>query len=39
MDTHNLEAQEYNDRIKLYNHRLAQQWNTVSHPVYDYNGN
>lgn len=27
MDAHNLEPQEYSDRIKLYSHRLAQQWN------------
>ncbi|XP_055906838.1 uncharacterized protein LOC129942066 [Eupeodes corollae] len=32
MDSHNIEHQEYNDRIKLYNQRLMQQWNTVQHP-------
>lgn len=32
MDAHSLEPQEYNDRVKLYNHRLAQQWSQVSHP-------
>ncbi|XP_053688086.1 ragulator complex protein LAMTOR1 [Sabethes cyaneus] len=32
MDIHNIEPQEYNDRVKVYSQRLAQQWNTVSHP-------
>ncbi|XP_059607774.1 ragulator complex protein LAMTOR1 [Phlebotomus argentipes] len=32
MDMHNLEPQEYSDRVKLYSQRLAQQWSTVSHP-------
>ncbi|KAH8405415.1 hypothetical protein KR222_011525 [Zaprionus bogoriensis] len=32
MDSHNLEPQEYTDRIKLYSQRLQQQWNNVQHP-------
>lgn len=32
MDSHNLEHQEYTDRIKLYSQRLQQQWNNVQHP-------
>ncbi|GAB0090021.1 Winged helix-like DNA-binding domain superfamily [Sergentomyia squamirostris] len=32
MDMHNLEPQEYSDRVKLYSHRLAQQWSNVNHP-------
>ncbi|XP_058831056.1 ragulator complex protein LAMTOR1 [Topomyia yanbarensis] len=32
MDIHNIEPQEYNDRVKVYSQRLAQQWNTVPHP-------
>uniref|UniRef100_A0A182Q4M6 Ragulator complex protein LAMTOR1 n=1 Tax=Anopheles farauti TaxID=69004 RepID=A0A182Q4M6_9DIPT len=32
MDTQKLEASEYNDRIKLYNQRLQQQWSNVNHP-------
>lgn len=32
MDLHNLENEEYNDRIKLYSHRLQQQWNSIQHP-------
>lgn len=30
MDAHtHLEQQEYNDRVKTYSHRLAQQWNNI----------
>lgn len=30
MDSHtHLEQQEYNDRVKTYSHRLAQQWNNI----------
>ncbi|XP_067645083.1 ragulator complex protein LAMTOR1 isoform X2 [Eurosta solidaginis] len=32
MDLHNLENEEYNDRIKLYSQRLQQQWNNIQHP-------
>ncbi|KAM8707523.1 hypothetical protein ACLKA7_005067 [Drosophila subpalustris] len=32
LDSHNLEHQEYTDRIKLYSQRLQQQWNNVQHP-------
>ncbi|XP_055597893.1 ragulator complex protein LAMTOR1-like [Uranotaenia lowii] len=32
MDVHNIEPHEYNDRVKVYSQRLAQQWNTVQHP-------
>lgn len=32
MDSHNLEPQEYTDRVKLYSQKLAQQWNNVKHP-------
>lgn len=32
MDIHNIEPHEYNDRVKIYSQRLAQQWNTVPHP-------
>ncbi|XP_039963198.1 uncharacterized protein LOC126763466 [Bactrocera neohumeralis] len=32
MDLHNLENEEYNDRIKLYSQRLQQQWNSIQHP-------
>lgn len=39
MDTHNLEQQEYNDRIKLYSSRLSLQWNNVQNPTAsNYNG-
>lgn len=39
MDTHNLEQQEYNDRIKLYSSRLSLQWNNVQNPAAsNYNG-
>ncbi|CAO1426421.1 unnamed protein product [Diamesa serratosioi] len=39
MDTHNLEQQEYNDRIKLYSSRLSLQWNNVQSPAAsNYNG-
>lgn len=39
MDTHNLEQQEYNDRIKLYSSRLSLQWNNVQNPAASsYNG-
>ena len=29
MDAHNLEPHELNDRIKLYSHKLSQQWSTI----------
>lgn len=29
MDAHNLEPQELNDRIRLYSHKLSQQWGTL----------
>lgn len=29
MDAHNLEPQELNDRIKMYSHKLSQQWSTI----------
>lgn len=29
MDSHNLEPHELNDRIKLYSHKLSQQWSTI----------
>lgn len=29
MDSHNLEPQELNDRIRLYSHKLSQQWGTL----------
>lgn len=29
MDSHNLEPQELNDRIRLYSHKLSQQWSTL----------
>ena len=32
MDAHNLEPQEYTDRVKLYSQRLSQQWGNVRHP-------
>ncbi|XP_037935782.1 uncharacterized protein LOC119669826 [Teleopsis dalmanni] len=32
MDSHNLEHQEYSDRIKLYSQRLQQQWSNIQHP-------
>ncbi|GBP13917.1 hypothetical protein EVAR_72439_1, partial [Eumeta japonica] len=32
MDSHNLEHQECDDRIKLYSQRLQQQWSNVQHP-------
>uniref|UniRef100_A0A0K8TRA4 Ragulator complex protein LAMTOR1 n=1 Tax=Tabanus bromius TaxID=304241 RepID=A0A0K8TRA4_TABBR len=32
MDSHHLETQEYNNRIRLYNHKLQQQWSTLHHP-------
>lgn len=32
MDAHNLEHQEYYDRIKLYTHRLQQQWSNIQNP-------
>ncbi|XP_055531911.1 ragulator complex protein LAMTOR1 [Wyeomyia smithii] len=32
MDIHNIEPQEYNDRVKVYSQRLAQQWSSVPHP-------
>ena len=38
LDTHLLEQSEYNDRIKLYNQRLAQQWNSLPVPDVKYNG-
>jgi hypothetical protein len=33
-----LEQSEYNDRVKVYNQRLAQQWNTIPIPELSYNG-
>ncbi|KAG5669903.1 hypothetical protein PVAND_000193 [Polypedilum vanderplanki] len=39
LDTHHmLEQSEYNDRVKLYNQRLAQQWNNIPVPELGYNG-
>ena len=38
LDTHHmLEVSEYTERIKIYNHRLAQQWSNipVQEPNYD----
>ncbi|CAD7081245.1 unnamed protein product [Hermetia illucens] len=32
MDSHNLEPQEYHDRVKLYYQKLQQQWSNVQHP-------
>lgn len=29
MDSHNLEQQELNDRIRMYSHKLSQQWGTL----------
>lgn len=29
MDSHNLEPQELNDRIRMYSHKLSQQWGTL----------
>lgn len=29
MDAHNLEPQELNDRIRMYKHKLSQQWGTL----------
>lgn len=29
MDSHNLEPHELNDRIKLYSHKLSQQWSSL----------
>lgn len=29
MDSHNLEPHELNDRIKMYSHKLSQQWSTI----------
>lgn len=29
MDAHNLEAQELNDRIRMYSHRMSQTWGTL----------
>ena len=34
MDAHSLEPQEYNDRVKLYNHRLAQQWYVINFAIF-----
>lgn len=31
MDTHNLDPQEYSDRVKLYSNRLSQMWNNIEH--------
>uniref|UniRef100_U5EWX5 Ragulator complex protein LAMTOR1 n=1 Tax=Corethrella appendiculata TaxID=1370023 RepID=U5EWX5_9DIPT len=33
MDSSHLQPQEYNDRVKLYSNRLAQQWNSINHPT------
>lgn len=39
LDTHHiLEQTEYNDRLKAYNQRLAQQWNTIPTTETNYNG-
>ncbi|XP_037807142.1 uncharacterized protein LOC119600735 [Lucilia sericata] len=38
MDSHNLEHQECDDRIKLYSQRLQQQWSNVQHPSKMYTG-
>lgn len=38
MDLHNLENEEYNDRIKLYSQRLQQQWNSIQHPEKEVSG-
>lgn len=32
MDSHNLEPQEYTDRVKMYSQKLSQQWSNVRHP-------
>lgn len=32
MDSHNLEPQELNDRVKLYSQRLSQLWNSIPDP-------
>ncbi|XP_055693173.1 ragulator complex protein LAMTOR1 [Lutzomyia longipalpis] len=32
MDMHNLEPQEYSDRVKIYAQRLSQQWSNINHP-------
>lgn len=32
MDSHNLEPQEYTDRVKVYSQKLSQQWSNVRHP-------
>lgn len=32
MDSHNLEPQEYTDRVKMYSQKLAHQWSNVRHP-------
>lgn len=33
MDSHNLEPQEYTDRVKVYSQKLSQQWSNVRHPT------
>jgi hypothetical protein len=33
-----LEQSEYNDRVKAYNQRLAQQWNSIPTTDANYNG-
>lgn len=30
MDSHNLQPQELNNRIKIYSQKLAQQWNSIN---------
>lgn len=30
MDSHNLQPQELNNRIKMYSQKLAQQWNSIN---------
>lgn len=32
MDSHNLQPQELNNRIKIYSQKLAQQWNSINDP-------
>lgn len=38
LDTHLLEQNEYNDRVKLYAQRLAHQWNNIQVNEARYNG-
>lgn len=32
LEAHNLEPQEYTDRVKIYSHKLQQQWSQVKYP-------